>query len=144
MSEKNGFEIYPKSPREEVGGLPYLARMCDKIRLHAHDELHEDYQQNLGRGFDKWICEFLGVEYDAVVAKVGEGLDDEAILDWAVSTGGERSECEKDWWLSYMRNRGHGDDLNDILAMRKVENGMKDRVDILNFFDFIDADEGRL
>ncbi len=136
--------VFPKSPLEEVGGIPYFVRMCDKIRLHASGGLDADYIRNLGRGFDRWTCDFLRVDYADLVEKVLSGLDDAAALEWAVSEGGERTATERDWWLSYMRNRGYGDDFSELLAKRKSENGFEDRDDIVSFFKLIDADEGRI
>ena len=144
MTDENNDLTYPVSPRLEVNGIPYLARMCDKIRLHAKGELHVDYHPNLGGGYDKWACEFLGIEYADLVVKVNEGLADEDVLKWAVSSGGERTEQERDWWISYMQNRGFKDDLAEILNERKEEAGFADRDDICSFFDYIDADEGRM
>ena len=146
MSAINGpshFPKFPKSPYEEVGGLPYIARMCDKIRMQAKGELDEDYQANMGRGFDRWTCDYLRVEYSELVEKVESGRDDLAVLEWAVSEGGERTSAERDWWLSYMRNRCYKDDLTKLLEKRKSENGLADRDDITCMFDLIDADEGR-
>ena len=40
---------YPKSPKEMIGGMMYFPRMLDKIRLHAREELGEDYLPNLGK-----------------------------------------------------------------------------------------------
>jgi len=145
MTETNDeLGSYPTSPRVEVNGIPYLARMCDKIRSHAKGELHTDYHPNLGGGYDKWTCEFLNVEYTDLVAKVNEGFNDESILVWAIATGGERTQQERDWWMSYMQHRGCQDDLTEILNQRKEEAGYADRDDIRSFFDYIDADEGRL
>ena len=143
MAETSDSPIFPKSPLEEVGGIPYFVRMCDKIRLQASGDLHADYQSNLGGGFDKWTCEYLRVGYEDLVEQVKNGLDDFAALEWAVSKGGEHTAAERDWWLSYMRNRGHRDDLSEILVKRKTENGLSDREDIVSFFGMIDADEGR-
>ena len=39
---------YPKSPNELTGGMRYFGRMLDKIRLHACNELPEEYHKNLG------------------------------------------------------------------------------------------------
>ena len=141
MSETNDSTIFPKSPLEEVGGIPYFVRMCDKIRLHASGDLHADYQSNLGGGFDKWTCEYLRVDYIDLVEKVLSGLDDAAVLGWAVSLGGERTAAERDWWLSYMRNRCHRDDLSELLEKRKSDGGLGDREDIVSMFDMIDAEE---
>jgi hypothetical protein len=143
MPESNESSIFPKSPLEEVGGIPYFARMCDKIRLDANGDLSAEYQPNLGRGFDQWTCEYLRIDYCDLVEKVNGGMDDEAALEWAVGVGGERTSVERDWWLSYMRNRGFGDDFSEILVKRKSENGLEDRDDIVSFFGLIDADEGR-
>ena len=143
MSETKDSPIFPKSPLEEVGGIPYFVRMCDKIRLQMKGELHADYQPNLGGGFDKWTCEYLRINYTDLVEKVQSGLDDGAALEWAISVGGERTVPERDWWLSYMRNRGYGDDLSEVLTRRKQENGLDHRDDIVSFFGMIDADEGR-
>jgi hypothetical protein len=132
MSETNDTPIFPKSPKVEVGGIPYFSRMCDKIRLQLSGDLHTDYQSNMGRGFDRWTCDYLRVEYS-----------DAAALEWAVSEGGERTAAERDWWLSYMRNRCYKDNLSELLEKRKSENGLADRDDIMCMFDLIDADEGR-
>ncbi|HEU0274181.1 MAG TPA: hypothetical protein VFQ83_06615 [Candidatus Udaeobacter sp.] len=43
-----------------------------------------------------------------------------------------------------MRKRGWNDEISEILERRKKETGMTDRPDIQTFFQFIDADEGRL
>ncbi len=135
---------YPISPLAEVGGIPYFARMCDKIRLHASGDLSADYLANLGSGFDKWTCEFLRINYQDLIQKVNGGMDDAELLGWAVSVGGERTATERVWWHSYMRNRGYKDDLSDRIAERKVQMGLVDRDDIVSFFALIDADEGRI
>ena len=41
-----------RSPYDQVGGIRYIGRMFDKIRLHAAGHLPEDYHANLGKGFD--------------------------------------------------------------------------------------------
>jgi hypothetical protein len=143
MSVTTDSPIFPKSPLEEVGGLPYFARMCDKIRLQSTGDLHADYLANMGGGFDKWTCEYLRIDYKELVEKVQSGMDDAAALTWAVSVGGERSTAERDWWLSYMRNRGYKDVVSDLLVKRKSQLGLVDRDDIVCMFNLIDTDEGR-
>jgi len=46
-----------------VGGVIYLPRMLDKIRLDARGVLAEGYHNNLGRYFDGHCLTFLHVEY---------------------------------------------------------------------------------
>lgn len=124
-------------------GIPYFARMCQKIRLMRDGELHEDYQPNLGKGFDKWTCELLEIDYDELVKIAQSEENDEAVLTWAYENGVKPESPKLDWWLSYMRNRGYNDDLSEVLNKRKVEAGFGGRDDIATFFDFIDAEEGR-
>lgn len=134
----------PVSPRDEIEGLVYFPRLCDKARLLAAGKLHPDYVPNVGMHMDAWACEFLGVDYADLAAVINGGASDADALAWARENGTPRSQSETDWWNSYMRNRGFRDDFSELLAKRKAEAGLADRDDILAFFDFIDADEGRL
>jgi len=90
-------EFPVRSPLEKVGGLVHFGRMLDKIRLHARGELPEDYQPNLGRGFDAKLCKFLHLDYGELTKRVNEGATDDEILDWALTADGDRprmkSQC---------------------------------------------------
>lgn len=134
---------FPRSPKDEIDGLVYFPRMCDKIRLHARGELPGDYHANLGGGMDLWICQFMGVDYQALAKLVREGASDEEALAWARENGVKRPDHEFAWWSAFMKTRGFRDDLAERLAQRKVDSGFSDRADILTFMDYIDADERR-
>ena len=134
----------PRSPRDEIQGLPYFPRLCHKLRLHAAGKLHPQYHGNLGGGMDLWTCQFLGVDYAALAEQVRAGKSDEEALAWAQANGMSRPDCEIAWWKSFIRTRGFRDDLAERLAQRKAESGFQDRADIQTFFDYIDADEGRM
>ncbi|NWK56770.1 DUF5069 domain-containing protein [Verrucomicrobiaceae bacterium N1E253] len=134
----------PASPREEIEGMVYFIRMCSKIRLQASGELHPDFHPNLGRAMDLWTCQLLQVEYETLKQLVVDGASDRDVLQWCWETGKRPSEHELEWWNSYMRNRGFRDDLSDKLQFRKEEAGWLDRDEIQSFFDYLDADDGRL
>jgi hypothetical protein len=134
----------PRSPRDEIDGLPYFPRLCHKGRLHAAGKLHPQYHANLGGGMDLWTCQFLGVDYAALAEQLHAGVSDAEALAWARKNGSTRQDCEVAWWKSFIRTRGFRDDLAERLAQRKAESGFQDRGDILTFFDYIDADEGRM
>ncbi|MCW1915074.1 DUF5069 domain-containing protein [Luteolibacter sp. GHJ8] len=134
----------PRSPRDEIEGMPYFPRLCHKVRLLAAGKLHPQYHANVGGGMDLWTCQFLGVDYAALAGQVNAGVSDAEALAWAKKNGTTRQECEVAWWKSFIRTRGFRDDLAEKLVLRKAESGFQNRADIVTFFDYIDADEGRM
>jgi hypothetical protein len=117
--------------------------MLDKIRLMDAGKLHPDLHQNLGRGMDLWLCQFLGVDYEELKSKVLSGASDQEALAWAREHGLSRTDYELAWFTAYMKTRGFRDDLSERLAERKKEAPHTDREDVLTFMDYIEADEGR-
>jgi len=136
-------EFPVRSPAAKLGGLVYFGRMLDKIRVHAKGELPEEYQPNLGKGFDAKCCAFLHLDYEELARRVREGASDDEMLDWALTTGRRPNETEIKMWNDFMRKFGWRDQAAEILARRKREAGMTDRAEIETMFQFIDADEGR-
>jgi gluconokinase len=132
-----------RSPAVKVGGIFHFGRMLDKIRVHAQGNLPDDYQANLGRGFDGSCVKFLGVDYGELVERVKNGGSDEEILGWCLERGHGPSEREIDVWNEFMRKLGWNDDITETLKRRKKESGLEDRSDIETMFQFIDADEAR-
>jgi hypothetical protein len=137
----NDFPV--RSPSEKIGGLVYFGRMLDKIRVHGRGELPEDYQPNLGKGFDAKCCAFLHLDYGQLSERVKQGGTDDEILQWAFANGRRPTEDEITMWNEFMRKFGWRDHAAEILERRKREAGMRDRAGIETMFQFIDADEGR-
>jgi hypothetical protein len=136
-------EFPVRSPTEKVGGVFHFGRMLDKIQLHARGELPEDYQSNLGRGFDAKCCAFLHLNYGDLVERVRQGSTDAEMLEWAFTSGRRPNDNEITMWNEFMRKFGWRDHAAETLARRKREAGMEDRTEIETMFQFIDADEGR-
>jgi len=134
----------PASPRAEVSGYVYFARLCSKIRLHQSGKLDPEFHPNLGKGMDTWTCQFLHVDYTELEKIVISGASDQEALEWCWENGTQPNERELEWWNSFMRNRGIHDNLTEKLAFRKEGEGWQDRDDIQSFFDYLDADDGRL
>lgn len=132
-----------RSPHVKTGGLVYFSRMLDKIRAHAKGELVEDYQANLGRGFDASCVGFLRANYNQLVERVKQGGTDEEILQWCFGVGRQPSDDEIYVWNEFMRKRGWNDEVSETLKRRKKESGMAGRSEIETMFAYIDADEGR-
>jgi Domain of unknown function (DUF5069) len=133
-----------RSPYAKVNGLVYFARMLDKIRKHAHNDLPEEYQANLGKGFDESCVRLLRIDYNQLVDRVKQGGTDEEILQWCFNIARQPSDHEIYVWNEFMRKRGWNDEISETLKRRKKEAGMADRSEIETMFAFIDADEGHL
>jgi hypothetical protein len=136
--------IFPRSPRETMGGWLYLPRFVDKIRLNLAGRLHPDYQQNFAkRGFDAQWLRAAGLEADAFVAVVRDSITDGQVADWIRAN--VRRPAEQAAFNSWLLAHGTEDDpdLRARLAMRKEQSGLAHRHDITTFVDYIDADERR-
>src|SRR5438128_981218 len=119
-----------RSPYEKLGGIFYIPRMLDKIRLHAAGKLPEEYQKNLGTGFDARATSFLWIEYPALAEEVKRGGSDEEILEWCFAQGRKPSDEEIEIWNDFMRKRAWNDDVTPTLQRRLREGGFEDRTDI--------------
>jgi len=134
---------FPCSARLELGGIVYLPRLLDKVRLRHAGTLHPDLHGNLGLGMDLWTCQFLGVDYHDLKAQVLAGASNEDVLAWARENGLTRPDFERAWFTAYLTKRGFQDDMSERLAQRKKETPKTDRDDIQTFMDYIEVDEGR-
>ena len=135
---------YPRSPKDTVGGIVYFGRMIDKTRLMNAGELHPELHANLGKSFDERASSFVGVPYESIRARVGEGGSDDEILGWCFQNGKRPTDEQIEIWNDFMRKRGWNDDLSEKLIQRKKESGFELRDEIQTMFQYIDADEGRL
>jgi hypothetical protein len=132
-----------RSPAEKVSDLVYFGRMLDKIRVNERGELPDSHTPNLGKGFDGECCEFLGVNYNDLVAQVKSGTSDQDVLAWCRKNGKQRTERDVFVWNEFMRKRGWNDEVTPTLERRKRESGLENRSDIQTMFHYIDADEDR-
>jgi len=137
--------IFPRSPREIMDGWPHLPRYIDKIRLHLAGKLHEDYQPNLGKGFDGGWLKVAGVTHEQMVELVKNSISDGQVCDW-VRKNVKKSAAEKAALLPAMLDYPMAGDAEGQarLKMRKEQAGVAHRDDIKCFVDVIDADEQRL
>ena len=130
-----------RSSYEKVGEIVFFGRMLDKIRLYHQGKLPDDY--NRGFGLDGRCLRFLQVEYDALVKRVLSSGTDEEILEWCFENGRRPNNEEIQIWNQFMEKRGWRDDSTPELKKMKADRGFSDRNDVLTFFDFHDADEGK-
>lgn len=127
----------------KLGGLYFLPRSLEKIRVHARGELHEEHHEFLGKGFDGRLCHFLGIAYDALKARVLAGGTDEEIWAWIQQNGRKITDVDVLIWNGFAAKRGWRDDATATLEKQKAESGLAHRTDLLTFFDYYEVDEGR-
>lgn len=133
----------PISAFEETLGMIYFARMLDKIRKHAAGRLRSDFTDNLGTGFDRLCCVTLRVAYEDLHARTLEGGTDEEVLRWCYAKGRELTGDDLLIWNEFLRKRGWNDAASALLARRKQESGLADRVEIQTMLEYMEYDEGR-
>src|SRR5581483_11607811 len=135
----------PKSFHEKTGGMMYLPRMLDKIRLHARGELRADCHANLGlrMGGDGTCCGFLHVAYSDLKRRVLEGGTDEEILEWCFQNGRKLNELDLLVWNEFVRKLGWNDRATPLLEKWKAQSGLAGRTDLVTIVDYTDVDEGR-
>ena len=137
--------IYPRSPRETMDGWSYLPRYLDKIRLHLAGQLHADYQENFGQGFDGMWLKYAGVTHEQMIEVVKKSITDGEVCDW-VRQNVKKSAAEKAAHAHDILSRPKADNAEAVarLKMRKEQSGLAHRDDIKTFVDYIDADEKRI
>ena len=133
------------SPHQTTGGMVYFARMLGKIRLHAQGSLPPSYHEYLGGGFDGRCCHYLQVDYAALRARTLQGGSDEELLAWCFQNGRRLHDVDLLIWNGFATKRGWRDDakVQALLQSFKESSGLGDRADLVTFFDYYDADEGR-
>ena len=133
----------PRSAYDQVGGLYYVPRMLDKIRLFARGELHPDYHPNLGRNADGWCCNYLKVNYPELRTRVLAGGEDAEILEWCYAQGRRLNEHDVWVWNQCVSRIGWRDAASARLEVVKAQSGLAHRTDIVTMMDYFDVDEGR-
>ena len=127
-----------------MAGWMHLPRYIDKIRLHLAGKLHEDYQANLGKGFDGIWLKAAGVNHEQMVEVVRNSVTDGEVCDW-VRLNVKKTDAEKKAHTESMIDYPKAGDeaMQARLKMRKEQGGLGHRDDLTRFIDFIDADEKR-
>lgn len=134
----------PISAYSKTGGLFYFSRMLDKIRKQAEGVLREDFQENLGKGFDLRCVSYLRVDYEALKSRVLQGGTDREILHWCFDCGRQLDGNDILVWNEFLRKVGYKDFASETLAQRKAESDLEDRDDIETMLEFFEVDEGRI
>ena len=133
----------PRSPYEKIGGLVFLGRTIDKIRLKAAGQLRPDFFKLMGDGYDARMMKYLHLDYAKFAEFVLSGATDEECWRYCVQMGRPLSELDVLVWNDFAAKRGWRDAVSDLLEKFKAESGLAGRSDIQTFFEYWEVDEGR-
>jgi gluconokinase len=135
-----------RSPYEKVSGIVLVARLIDKVRLHAAGKLPEGYHVGFipgNRTFDDRFCRFLHITYERFTESVLAGGNDEEILERCLAQGRRPDAEEIEVWNTFMMKRGWRDSGTPSLLRSKADAGLAHRDDLITFFELMDVEEGR-
>ena len=76
--------------------------------------------------------------------RVLQGGSDPELLEWCYSNGRRLGDEEIFVWNQFMTRRGWNDDASEELEEYKAAAGLAGRSDVRTFFEFYEADEGRI
>ena len=124
----------PRSPREMLGGLYFLARTIDKTRAKLQGTLGP---YKIGPGLSAYLLEWLGVGEDDFTEAVRTARSDDEIVVWL------HARCDPGTFPAInerLSERGIRDDehFREVLPRYPVLN---DYSDLRNWFDILEVDD---
>ena len=140
---------YPRSPKEQVGGLCHLGRLIDKVRMRNAGQI-QDYNY-LTVGFDKYLLDKLEIKGEDFEKRVLQGGTDAEIAEWVQANGKALTDEEKAEWnnmvLTFgpkapMAQQAFDKNLAAIAEKRGVT--VEQLPSIKTWFELIEHDEGRM
>jgi len=131
---------YPRSVRDKFAGIVQLGRATDKGRAKLAGTIGE-YHYNCP--MDKAVFEFLGIDHEAYLAKIGSG-DDAVVEAYAREFTSKKMQAELDEWsenfLNYAPEPGSDGEKYFLELRGQVA---PDRTDVVTWADLLDLDEKR-
>ncbi|MBM3259993.1 MAG: DUF5069 domain-containing protein [Candidatus Sericytochromatia bacterium] len=70
----------PRSPLDRLGDLPWLPRLIDKARAHLAGTMGDYIPYPCGG--DQRFLDTFGLDANALLGVIGQGLSDEAVAEW--------------------------------------------------------------
>lgn len=140
---------YPRSPKEQVGGLCHLPRLIDKVRMRNAGQI-QDYNY-LTAGFDKYLLDKLEIKGEDFEKRAMQEGTDAEIADWVKAKAKALTDQEKAEWndmvLTFgpkapMAQKAFDGYKADLAKKRGVP--LESLSHITTWFSFIEHDEGRM
>ena len=140
---------YPRSPKEQVGGLSHLGRLIDKVKMRNAGKI-QDYNY-LTVGFDKYLLDKLEIKGEDFEKRVLQGGTDAEIADWVKANGKALSDVEKAEWNNMVLTFGPKAPMaqqafdRNLAAIAEKRGVSVDQLPVIKtWFELIEHDEGRM
>ena len=140
---------YPRSPKEQVGGLCHLGRLIDKVRMRNAGQI-QDYNY-LTVGFDKYLLDKLEIKGEDFEKRVLQGGTDSEIAEWVRVNGKALTDEEKAEWNNMVLTFGpkapmaqQAFDKNLAAIAQKRGVTVEQLPSIKTWFELIEHDENRM
>ena len=140
---------YPRSPKEQINGLCFLARLIDKIRMRNAGQI-QDYNY-LTVGFDKYLLDKLEIQGVDFEKRVLQGGTDAEIADWVKANSKALTDEEKAEWNNMVLTFGpkaemaqKAFDRNKAALAEKRGVSVEDLSHITTWYGLIEHDEDRM
>ena len=140
---------YPRSPKEQVGGLCHLGRLIDKVRMRNAGQI-QDYNY-LTVGFDKYLLDKLEIKGEDFEKRVLQGGTDAEIAEWVQANGKALTDEEKAEWNNMVLTFGpkapmaqQAFDKNLAAIAQKRGVSVEQLPSIKTWFELIEHDENRM
>jgi hypothetical protein len=140
---------FPRSPKEQVGGLCHLGRLIDKVRMRNAGQI-QDYNY-LIVGFDKYLLDKLEIKGEDFEQRALQGGTDEEIAAWVKANGKALTDQEKSEWNNMVLTfRPKAEMAQKAFDATKAGLAQKRGVSaeqlshITTWFELIEHDEGRM
>ena len=140
---------YPRSPKEQVGGLCHLGRLIDKVRMRNAGQI-QDYNY-LTVGFDKYLLDKLEIKGEDFEKRVLQGGTDSEIAEWVQANGKALTDEEKAEWNNMVLTFGpkapmaqQAFDKNLAAIAQKRGVSVEQLPSIKTWFELIEHDEDRM
>ena len=133
---------YPRSGREQLGGVAFLPRTIDKMRGHIAGTAGEYVAM---RGLSSRVFDLYGVTAEQFMEAVRQNPDDEGVLRWLQQHGSKQPAPEEiEQHNRAILEAGPRDEAGLARFRANLEKlGFGDRTDVRTFVDAEDLEEGR-
>jgi hypothetical protein len=132
---------YPRSGREKLGGIMFLARAIDKMRAHVAGTVGE---YNSHRGMSSRVFDLFGVTAEQFEEAVRVNPSDEGVLAWLQQHGRKPSQSEIDQFNATLQDLAPNEEMQPRFRAALERMGHGQRTDVRTWLDMQDLDEGRL